>query len=96
LASTPSAEYFNTPERALYLHRNSPHNIGWLPPDTNVLACHSDGKPYGLAMDTALKMTDFKIQPPASTIALGAIKTGDEVKISFGWILRPKTAATAK
>jgi hypothetical protein len=32
-----------------------------------------------------VKMTDFKIEPPAPTIALGAIKTGDDVKISITW-----------
>jgi hypothetical protein len=32
-----------------------------------------------------LKMTDFKIDPPAPKIALGLIKTGDEVKILFDW-----------
>lgn len=39
---------------------------------------------------TNLKMTDFKIQPPAPKIALGLIRTGNEVKISFEWILRRK------
>ena len=33
-----------------------------------------------------MKMTDFGIKPPAPAIALGAIKTGDEVKISFEWM----------
>ncbi len=34
-----------------------------------------------------LKMTDFGVKPPAPTIALGMIKTGDEVKISFTWMV---------
>lgn len=34
---------------------------------------------------TEVKMTDFDIQPPAPKIALGAIKTGDEVKLVFEW-----------
>jgi len=38
-----------------------------------------------------LKMTDFGIKPPAPALALGLIKTGDEVKISFEWV----TAQTA-
>src|SRR2546423_123695 len=44
---------------------------------------------------TKLKMTDFKIQPPAPAIALGMIKTGDEVKLLFEWTVehRTKTAA---
>jgi polyisoprenoid-binding protein YceI len=47
---------------------------------------------------TTVKMTDFKIDPPAPKIALGMIKTGDEVKIIFDWIVaqRPATAAAAK
>jgi polyisoprenoid-binding protein YceI len=35
---------------------------------------------------TPLKMTDFGIQPPAPTIGLGLIKTGDDVKITFEWL----------
>ena len=31
------------------------------------------------------KMTDFNIEPPSPKIALGLIKTGDEIKISFDW-----------
>jgi len=38
------------------------------------------------SMETAVKMTDFGIQPPAPKIALGAIKTGDEVKIIIDWV----------
>ncbi len=37
---------------------------------------------------TPLKMTDFKIQPP---VKLGVFRTGDEVTISFEWLVaRPK------
>jgi hypothetical protein len=40
---------------------------------------------------TALKMTDFKVQPPAPTIlGIPTIKTGDEVKVSFEWTTAPK------
>jgi polyisoprenoid-binding protein YceI len=34
----------------------------------------------------SVKMTDFGIQPPAPKIALGAISTGDEVKLSWEWV----------
>ena len=45
---------------------------------------------------TNLKMTDFKIEPPAPAIAMGMIKTGDDVKLSFEWRLSPpKTPAAA-
>jgi polyisoprenoid-binding protein YceI len=39
-----------------------------------------------------LKMTDFKIQPPSPKLALGAIKTDDEVVIKFEWVLGPAKA----
>lgn len=35
---------------------------------------------------TNLKMTDFGIKPPAPDLALGLIKTGDDIKITFEWI----------
>jgi hypothetical protein len=41
----------------------------------------------------AVKMTDFKIEPPAPKIALGLIKTGDEVKLNFEWITGQKSTA---
>lgn len=36
------------------------------------------------------KMTDFGITPPAPKIALGAIQTGDDVKITFEWMTQKK------
>jgi polyisoprenoid-binding protein YceI len=36
------------------------------------------------------KMTDFDIDPPAPKVALGAISTGDEVKVTFEWHTRKK------
>jgi len=39
-----------------------------------------------------LKMTDFKIEPPAPKLAFGLIKTGDPVKLIFEWILAPRKA----
>jgi polyisoprenoid-binding protein YceI len=43
---------------------------------------------------TGVKMTDFGIKPPAPSLGLGFIKTGDDVKISIEWITGP--AATEK
>lgn len=40
--------------------------------------------------EVALKMSDFKIEPPAPKIALGLIKTGDEVKVKFQWEVFPR------
>lgn len=37
-----------------------------------------------------LKMTDFGVQPPSPTLALGFIKTGDDVKIAFEWVTEAK------
>lgn len=34
-----------------------------------------------------LKMTDFNIKPPAPALAMGLIKTGDDVKITLEWVL---------
>ena len=42
-----------------------------------------------------LKMTDFKIDPPAPKIAMGFIKTGDPVKLIFEWILAPRKTPVA-
>jgi polyisoprenoid-binding protein YceI len=36
---------------------------------------------------TNVKMTDFGIQPPSPKMAAGLIKTGDDVKITFEWLL---------
>jgi hypothetical protein len=42
---------------------------------------------------TTVKMTDFKIEPPAPKIALGLIKTGDPVKIIFDWMVVQRAPA---
>lgn len=39
------------------------------------------------AVPVTLKMTDFKINPPNPNIAGVGIKTGDEVKVKFEWVL---------
>lgn len=44
-----------------------------------------DGK-VKFATVTSIKMTDYNIEPPAPKIALGMIKTGDEVQISIEWM----------
>jgi hypothetical protein len=36
---------------------------------------------------TNVKMTDFGIQPPSPKMTGGLIKTGDDVKITFEWLL---------
>lgn len=37
---------------------------------------------------TPVKMTDFGIAPPAPKVALGMIKTSEEVKVTFEWITK--------
>ena len=37
--------------------------------------------------EITLKMSDFGISPPAPKVALGLIKTGDEVDIAFDWAI---------
>jgi hypothetical protein len=40
---------------------------------------------------THLKMTDFGVEPPAPRIlGMPVIKTGDDIKVSFEWLLEPK------
>jgi hypothetical protein len=42
---------------------------------------------------TSVKMTSFKIDPPAPKIAMGLIKTGDDVKIIFDWMVAQRAPA---
>jgi hypothetical protein len=44
---------------------------------------------------TPVKMSDFKIDPPKPKIALGMLVTGDEVKLSFDWMVGQRAAAAA-
>jgi polyisoprenoid-binding protein YceI len=37
-----------------------------------------------------IKMTQFKITPPAPALAGGLIKTGDDVKLMFDWMVAPQ------
>ncbi len=53
-----------------------------------------DAKKMKIKGAVGVKMSDFKIPPPAPKIALGAIKTADEVTLTFDWNveLQPATA----
>ena len=42
-----------------------------------------------------VKMTDFKVEPPCPALAVGLIKTGDEVKLIFEWNVGPKAVPAA-
>jgi polyisoprenoid-binding protein YceI len=39
--------------------------------------------------EVSVKMTEFGITPPAPKIAMGMIKTGDDVKLSIEWMTKP-------
>ncbi len=56
----------------------------------------SGDKKLKISGNTTVKMTDFGIKPPAPAIGLGLIKTGDEVKLSFEWMVGQKAAGGAK
>jgi hypothetical protein len=60
-----------------------------------VLMERLDGQNVKFTGETSVKMTDFDIKPPAPTIGLGLLKTGDDVTITFTWITAP-VAETAK
>jgi polyisoprenoid-binding protein YceI len=49
----------------------------------------ADGKLKATGEKT-VKMTDYGISPPAPKVALGFIKTGDDVKITFEWVTAKK------
>ena len=55
---------------------------------------HTDPNKLKIKGTISLKMTDFKVEPPAPALAMGLIKTGDDVKININWVLT-KAAATA-
>lgn len=54
-----------------------------------------DDKKLKISGSTSVKMTAFKIEPPAPKIALGMIKTGDDVKLIFEWMVAPRTTPAA-
>ena len=54
------------------------------------------GKKLKISGATTVKMTEFGIKPPAPAVALGLIKTGDEVKLSFEWMVGQKATGGAK
>ncbi len=55
--------------------------------DMEVVMNRLEGDRLKFAGAKALKMTDFKIAPPAPKLAMGLIKTGDDVTIKFEWVV---------
>lgn len=66
---------------------------------TNVISMPVNITPLGenrlrITGSVSVKMTDFKIEPPAPALALGMIKTGDDVKLIFDWTVAQRKPAT--
>jgi hypothetical protein len=51
------------------------------------------GKKLRITGTTTMKMTGFGIEPPAPAVALGLIKTEDQVKVIFDWNVGQRAAA---
>jgi len=49
-----------------------------------------EGSKLKVTGKTALKMTDFSINPPAPDTGLGLIETSDDVQLTFSWVTVPK------
>lgn len=50
-----------------------------------IMTASDGGKKVAFAGKTSVKMTDHGIKPPAPSVGLGLIKTGDEVTLTFEW-----------
>lgn len=48
-----------------------------------------------IAASCPIKMTDYKIEPPAPNIGLGLMKVAPDVTVSFRWVLKPTTTTVA-
>ena len=44
---------------------------------------------------TVVKMTEYKVEPVDINLVIGHIKIGEDVKLSFKWVLKQKKAAAA-
>ena len=51
-----------------------------------------DSSKIKVSGSTSMKMSDFNIKPPVLGVAGVSIKTGDEIKLSLGWVVK-KTEA---
>jgi polyisoprenoid-binding protein YceI len=47
---------------------------------------------FKITGSVTVKMTDYEIEPPSPTISLGLIKTGDDVKLSFDWMVEQRSS----
>lgn len=54
-----------------------------------------EGKKIRISGAIPIKMTDYRISPPTPRLSFGPLKTGDEVKVIFEWIVAERTSAAA-
>lgn len=55
-----------------------------------------DGGKLKIKGEAPIKMTDHGIKPPAPALAMGLIKTGDDVKVSVDWVVKADETTAAK
>jgi len=60
------------------------------PVTMQVRIAKAEGGKLKVSGKVSLKMSQFGVVPPAPKIALGLIKTGDEVTVEFDWFVAPK------
>ena len=60
------------------------------PVSMQITIAKGEGDKLKVSGKTKLKMSQFGITPPAPKIALGLIKTGDEVSVEFNWFVARK------
>jgi len=60
------------------------------PVTMQVRIAKAEGDKLKVSGKVSLKMSQFGVVPPAPKIALGLIKTGDEVTVEFDWFVAPK------
>jgi RNA polymerase sigma factor (sigma-70 family) len=54
-----------------------------------------DEKKLKISGNATIRMTDFEIDPPSLTLSFGMIKTGNEVKLSFDWMVSQTNTVTS-
>jgi RNA polymerase sigma factor (sigma-70 family) len=54
-----------------------------------------DEKKLKISGNATIRMTDFEIDPPSPTLSFGMIKTENEVKLSFDWMVSQTNTVTS-
>jgi polyisoprenoid-binding protein YceI len=61
-----------------------------------VTITRADGDKLKVSGSTAVKMSDYKVAPRPPKLAMGLVKTGDDIKITFDWLTTKGEAAKAE